>query len=105
MSASGAPSTRKTRDRAIRPRYNAGRVRSEMKSAIQWILFGSVAVATMSVQAQRAVPARRSWTPTRTASGAPDIQGVWNYGTMTPLERPAQWAEKEVLTQEEADAY
>ena len=72
-----------------------------MKSALQWILFGSVAVATMSVQAQRAVPAPRqsgrSWTPTRTASGAPDIQGVWNYGTMTPLERPAQWAEKDVL--------
>ena len=80
-----------------------------MKSAIQWILFGSVAVATMSVQAQRAVPAPRqsgrTWTPTRTASGAPDIQGVWNYGTMTPLERPAQWAGKEVLTQEEAAAY
>ena len=47
----------------------------------------------MSVHAQR--PAQRTvdaprqsgrqWTPTRNASGAPDIQGVWNYGTMTPL--------------------
>jgi hypothetical protein len=43
--------------------------------------------------------------PARTATGAPDIQGVWNYGTMTPLERPAQWANKDVLTQEEAEAY
>jgi hypothetical protein len=80
-----------------------------MKSTIQWIFFGSVAIATMSVQAQQAVPAAgqsgRTWTPARTASGAPDIQGVWNYGTMTPLERPAQWAGKEVLTKEEAEAY
>ena len=80
-----------------------------MKSTIQWILFGAVAIATMSVQAQRGVPgprqSGRAWAPPRTASGAPDIQGVWNYGTMTPLERPAQWAGKEVLTREEAEAY
>jgi hypothetical protein len=41
----------------------------------------------------------------RTSWGDPDLQGVWNYGTMTPLERPAQWAGREVLTQEEAAEY
>jgi hypothetical protein len=41
----------------------------------------------------------------RTPWGDPDLQGVWNYGTMTPLERPAQWAGKEVLTPAEAEAY
>ena len=41
----------------------------------------------------------------RTPWGDPDLQGVWNYGTMTPLERPAQWADKEVLSEEEATAY
>jgi hypothetical protein len=30
---------------------------------------------------------------------------VWNYGTMTPLERPAQWTGKDILTQAEAEAY
>jgi hypothetical protein len=85
-----------------------------MKSAtISWLLFGAVAAATLGIPidsgAQRATleprrPARR-WTPARTAAGTPDIEGVWNYGTMTPLERPPQWAGKEVLTPEEADQY
>src|SRR5262245_34135317 len=72
-----------------------------------------VAAATMGVHArgsaQRTAPATRqtgaSWKPTRTASGAPDLEGVWNYGTMTPLERPAQFAGKDVLTPAEAEAY
>lgn len=41
----------------------------------------------------------------RTSWGDPDLQGVWNYGTMTPLERPAQWAGREVLTEAEARDY
>jgi hypothetical protein len=43
--------------------------------------------------------------PARTTWGDPDIQGVWSYGTMTPLERPQQWADREVVTDEEAAAY
>ena len=31
-----------------------------------------------------------------------DFSGVWNYATMTPLERPAAFAERETLTPEEA---
>jgi hypothetical protein len=38
----------------------------------------------------------------RTAWGAPDLQGVWNYATITPLERPAELAGKQVLTDQEA---
>lgn len=38
----------------------------------------------------------------RTAWGAPDLQGVWNYATITPLERPAELAGKQVLTDREA---
>jgi hypothetical protein len=38
-------------------------------------------------------------------SGDPDLEGVWNYGTATPLERPAQWAGRDTLTPEEADAW
>ena len=36
-----------------------------------------------------------------TADGYPDLQGVWDYGTITPLERPAEFAGKAVLTDEE----
>lgn len=42
------------------------------------------------------------WTPPRTAWGAPDLQGVWDYRTITPLERPDRLAGKQVLTDEEA---
>ena len=41
----------------------------------------------------------------RTAWGDPDLQGVWNYATMTPLERPRELADKAILTEEEAAAY
>ena len=36
--------------------------------------------------------------------GDPDLQGVYNILTLTPLERPAQFADKEFLTEEEAAA-
>ena len=38
----------------------------------------------------------------RTAWGAPDIQGVWDFRSITPMERPDDLAEKEFLTAEEA---
>ena len=41
----------------------------------------------------------------RTPWGAPDLQGVWDYKTMTPLERPRELAGKATLTEEEAAAY
>jgi len=45
------------------------------------------------------------WTAPRTPWGDPDLQGVWNYATMTPLERPRDFASRAVLTAEEAAAY
>jgi hypothetical protein len=36
--------------------------------------------------------------------GDPDLQGVWDFGTMTPLERPEDQADKAFLTEEEAAA-
>ena len=40
----------------------------------------------------------------RTPWGDPDLQGVWDFRTLTPLERPAELADKEFLTAEEAAA-
>jgi len=34
-----------------------------------------------------------------------DLSGVWNYATMTPLERPREFAERETLTAAEASQY
>ena len=38
----------------------------------------------------------------RTPWGHPDLQGVWDFRTITPLERPAELADQEFLTEEEA---
>jgi hypothetical protein len=38
----------------------------------------------------------------RTPWGHPDLQGIWDYATITPMERPNDLAGKEVLTPEEA---
>jgi hypothetical protein len=41
------------------------------------------------------------WTAPRTAWGDPDLQGTWNNGTITPLERARDAGEKELLSKEE----
>ena len=43
--------------------------------------------------------------PQRTPDGHPDLQGVWDYSTITPLERPKEFARKKVFTKAEADAF
>src|SRR5579871_4379022 len=48
---------------------------------------------------------KKTWTPTRTADGQPDLQGVWTNVTITPLERPVELAGKEFLTEQEAALY
>ena len=36
----------------------------------------------------------------RTANGRPDLQGVWDFRTMTPLQRPTDLGEQAFLTDE-----
>ena len=52
-----------------------------------------------------AAPAAAQDAGARTAWGAPDLQGVWDFRTITPLERPRELADKAVLTVEEAAAF
>ena len=46
-------------------------------------------------------PTAEPWTAARTAWGAPDLQGIWDYRTLTPLERPDQFDGREFLSSEE----
>lgn len=41
------------------------------------------------------------YTAPRTEYGQPDLQGVWNFATNIPLERPAAFADKAYLTEED----
>jgi hypothetical protein len=64
------------------------------------------AVAQVPKAAQQAKPAakaplsNKTWTPPHTPWGDPDLQGVWNDATSTPLQRPT--GVKDVLSDEEA---
>ena len=41
----------------------------------------------------------------RTADGHPDLGGVWDFRTVTPLERPEEFSDREFLTEEEVAGY
>ena len=64
-------------------------------------LIAVVSLASISVVSQAQTAVTKTWTPPRTPWGDPDLQGIWNNSTTTPLERPSQFAGKEVLTDEE----
>jgi hypothetical protein len=73
------------------------------------ILAAGIAAVTLAPAAGQAPTATAkttakasSWTLPRTAWGQPDLQGIWDFATITPLERPKELAGKEVLTEEEA---
>ena len=40
----------------------------------------------------------------RTEYGQPDLQGVWNFSSNTPMQRPTQYGNQEFLTQEQIQA-
>src|SRR5579863_5467178 len=49
--------------------------------------------------------AQKPWTVPRTPDGHPDLQGIWNNATLTPMERPAAFAGKATLSDAEATEY
>jgi hypothetical protein len=65
------------------------------------------ASAVLVAQAERSsssVAAAKPGGDVRTPWGHPDLQGLWTNSTITPLERPAKFAGREFLTDEEARA-
>jgi hypothetical protein len=70
-------------------------------------LVGSTATALAIVLIVSIAPSaqHRAWTPARTPDGHPDLQGIWDFRSATPLERPARFAGREFMTPEEVVEY
>jgi len=51
----------------------------------------AIIIPISSTLSAQAIPPRTPW-------GAPDLQGIWNHGTATPLERPEEHAGQNQLT-------
>jgi hypothetical protein len=62
-------------------------------------------VIPASGQAPKPAPEAKKFTNPKTPWGDPDLQGVWNDATSTPLQRPANVGEKGVLSDEEAEEF
>ena len=59
--------------------------------SILFVFAGSASLAT----------AQTSFEPPRLPDGKPDLQGVWDFRTLTPLERPENLSDKAILGDEE----
>ena len=59
-------------------------------------------VSGVAVAASGLVPAFAQSQAPRTAWGHPDLQGIWDHRTITPIERPEALADREFLSKEEA---
>src|SRR5216684_3522379 len=78
------------------------RVRRRVAAIVAVVVAVAVPVAGQSSAARP--KASISSTASGTADGHPDLQGVWFFGTLTPLERPADLAGRTHLTDEEIAA-
>ncbi len=65
------------------------------------VLLTPITLAGQGAPAKSATSASRRST-LRTADGRPDLQGIWSFATITPLERPKQFENREFLTETEA---
>ena len=91
----------------------SGRFLRSPERLVAAIALGALASVPLAAQSARkggqaaskstvSAPAKH-FTPPRTPWGDPDLQGVWDYKTITPLERPQNMAGRQFLTDEEVN--
>src|SRR5262249_15509507 len=81
--------------------YTTGESRMNRSSRVVIGVLSMLTVVTMT-ELRGQTPSTTGWTPPKTVDGQPDLQGVWSFATVTPLQRPSALAGKEVLGEEEA---
>ena len=63
----------------------------------------AIAVAcNASTNTAKTTDATKTWTPSRTAWGDPDLQGTWENLMPVPLERAKEFGTREFMTEQEA---
>jgi hypothetical protein len=63
----------------------------------------TASAAAQTASTPKSQPAAKAAMP-RTADGHPDLQGIWSFATITPLERPAELADKEFFASDKEAA-
>jgi hypothetical protein len=79
-----------------------GLVVAMIASALMPVLGAGQASSTAKATGAKAPAAKASWRVPRTPWGDPDLQGMWSYASLTPLERTAALAGREFFTADEA---
>ena len=71
------------------------------------LLVGLVATLNVSASAALGVDQAKglNYEPPRNAQGKPNMQGIWDFRTLTPLERPKELGNKAVFSKEEEEAF
>jgi hypothetical protein len=77
-------------------------MRGRYQAALLTLLAFVLVPVTAFGQARPPRPSATKWEPPRTPWGTPDMQGIWNNVTATPLQRPNEFKDKAFLTREEA---
>lgn len=76
------------------------------KNIIPWVLLAAISSTTIAqptLLEQDSSPGGNSdWTTPRTEFGHPDLQGIWFFGSRTPLQRPSNLGLKKTYTEQEA---
>ena len=62
-------------------------------------------VVSMSVYSESDQTKGSKYEPPRNAQGHPDMQGIWDFRSLTPLERPKELGDKATFTAEEEEAF
>jgi hypothetical protein len=85
----------------MKHRFLISKVALAAVMAISWLATSSAAGQAPSTKSQSGAKGAMAHTP----DGQPDLQGIWSFATITPLERPADLAGKEFFTEKEAADY